>query len=90
MLLWSALILFILWILGVIVNVGVGVHMFLLIAIGCFIVGLMGRAGSSLERESERKSVETGRRSAGARFGFRAGAERVIHVGEQPKMRKEG
>jgi hypothetical protein len=60
MLLWSALILFILWILGVIVNIGVGVHMFLLIAIGCFIVGLMGRAGSSLARESERKSVERG------------------------------
>jgi K+-transporting ATPase A subunit len=60
MLLWSALILFILWVLGVIGNVGVGIHMLLFIAIGCFIVGLMGRAGSSLADEAERKSVERG------------------------------
>lgn len=60
MLLWSALILFVLWVLGVIVNIGAGVHMLLFIAIGCFIVGLMGRAGSSLAQESERKSLERG------------------------------
>ncbi|ASN51044.1 hypothetical protein [Sinomonas sp. R1AF57] len=61
--LWIALVLFVLWVLGAVGNVGVGIHMLLLAALGFLIVGLMGRAGSSLADEAERTSVE--RTSAG-------------------------
>lgn len=71
--LWIALVLFILWVLGVIVNIGVGVHMLLFIAIGFFIVGLMGRAGSSLATEAERTTFERG--TALDRGDVRAGGE---------------
>ena len=56
--LWIALVLFVLWVLGVAGNVGAGIHMLLLSALGLLIVGLMGRAGSSLADEAERTSVE--------------------------------
>ncbi|MDQ4501469.1 DUF5670 family protein [Sinomonas sp. ASV322] len=43
MLLWGALILTILWVLGVIANIGGGIHLFLVIAVIMFIVYLVGR-----------------------------------------------
>ena len=43
LLLWASVILFVLWVLGVIVDVGGGVHLLLLIAIITFIVFLVGR-----------------------------------------------
>lgn len=43
LLLWATVILFVLWVLGVIVNIGGGVHMLLLIAIITFIIFLVGR-----------------------------------------------
>ncbi|GHG42063.1 hypothetical protein GCM10012320_04630 [Sinomonas cellulolyticus] len=60
--LWIALVLFIIWILGVLVNIGVGVHMFLIAAIGFFIVGAMGRAAHGLADEAEHKTRVRGAR----------------------------
>ncbi|WP_415855442.1 DUF5670 family protein [Sinomonas sp. G460-2] len=43
LLFWASVILFVLWVLGVIVDIGGGVHLLLFIAIITFIVFLVGR-----------------------------------------------
>jgi hypothetical protein len=58
LLLWSAVILFVLWILGFIGKVGDGVHMLLFIAIGFFIAWLMHRVEMTRVDEAEHRLIE--------------------------------
>jgi membrane protein implicated in regulation of membrane protease activity len=58
-LIWIALVLFVIWVLGVIVNIGVGVHIVLFVAIGFFIVWAMHRAGEHRYEEVEHTVVTT-------------------------------
>ena len=56
---WIALVLFVIWLLGVIVNVGVGIHMVLFVAVGFFIVWAATRAGEHRYDEVEHTVVTT-------------------------------
>lgn len=56
---WIALVLFVIWVLGVIGSVGAGVHIVLFVAIGFFIVWAMHRAGAHRYEEVEHAIVAT-------------------------------
>lgn len=58
LMLWTAIIMFVLWILGVIGNVGVGIHMLLFIAVGFFIAWVMHRIEMVRVDEAEHRVVE--------------------------------
>ncbi|MCH6472247.1 hypothetical protein [Sinomonas terrae] len=51
--------LFVIWVLGVIGNVGPGIHYFLFMAVGFFIVWSMKRAGAHRYEEVEHTVVTT-------------------------------
>ncbi|WP_138417165.1 DUF5670 family protein [Sinomonas gamaensis] len=58
LMLWTAIILFVLWILGFIGKVGDGVHMLLLLAIGFFIAWVMHRVEITRIDEAEHRIAE--------------------------------
>ncbi|KHL02762.1 hypothetical protein [Sinomonas humi] len=57
--LWIAIVLFVIWLLGVIGNIGVGVNIVVFVAIGFFIVWAMKRAGAHRYEEVEHTAVTT-------------------------------
>jgi fatty acid desaturase len=58
LMLWTAIILFVLWILGFVGKVGDGVHMLLLMAIGFFIAWVMHRVEVTRIDEAEHRAIE--------------------------------
>ncbi|HKU12159.1 MAG TPA: hypothetical protein VJQ61_13170 [Sinomonas sp.] len=58
LMLWTAIILFVLWILGFIGKVGDGVHMLLLMAIGFFIAWVMHRVENTRIDEAEHRVAQ--------------------------------